>query len=147
MKIHGTPQDLSSSSLFARKRYLPGFAAQNIGCTASCRSVLLFNISSNHCSPTQQSVSDTFRQHNWVLSWMGTTRAEDAQGTPAQSHISPRILSYEEHTKGSVCSNRHETVMLSCNWAWVSGKEPYTLNPHTLSRSFGSGVWGLGLGV
>jgi len=26
----------------------------------------------------------------------GTTRAEDAQGTPAQSHISPIILVYEE---------------------------------------------------
>ena len=28
----------------------------------------------------------------------GTTRAEDAQGTPTQSHISPRILVYEENT-------------------------------------------------
>jgi len=26
----------------------------------------------------------------------GTTRAEDAQGTPTQSHISPSILLYEE---------------------------------------------------
>ena len=26
----------------------------------------------------------------------GTARAEDAQGTPAQSHISPSILVYEE---------------------------------------------------
>ena len=30
------------------------------------------------------------------LSGRGTTRAEDAQGTPAQSHISPSILGYED---------------------------------------------------
>ena len=28
----------------------------------------------------------------------GTTRAEDAQGTPTQSQISPRILVYEDYT-------------------------------------------------
>ena len=28
--------------------------------------------------------------------WEGTTRAEDAQGTPTQSHISPNILVYQE---------------------------------------------------
>ena len=27
----------------------------------------------------------------------GAARAEDAQGTPAQSHISPSILGYEEN--------------------------------------------------
>ena len=31
-----------------------------------------------------------------LLSGRGTTRAEDAQGTPTQSHISPSILVYEE---------------------------------------------------
>ena len=30
--------------------------------------------------------------------WEGTTRAEDAQGIPTQSHISPSILVYEEKT-------------------------------------------------
>ena len=30
------------------------------------------------------------------LSGRGTARAEDAQGTPTQSHISPSILVYEE---------------------------------------------------
>jgi len=30
--------------------------------------------------------------------WEGTTRAEDAQGTPTQSHISPSILVYEDET-------------------------------------------------
>jgi len=30
--------------------------------------------------------------------WQGTTRAEDAQGTPTQSHISPSILVYEDKT-------------------------------------------------
>ena len=32
------------------------------------------------------------------LSGRGTARAEDAQGTPTQSHISPSILVYEEYT-------------------------------------------------
>ena len=32
---------------------------------------------------------------NGFLFWEGTKRAEDAQGTPAQSHISPSILVYE----------------------------------------------------
>ena len=30
------------------------------------------------------------------LSGRGTTRAEDAQGTPSQSHVSPSILVYED---------------------------------------------------
>ena len=29
----------------------------------------------------------------------GTARAEDAQGTPTQSHISPSILAYQDKTK------------------------------------------------
>jgi len=29
----------------------------------------------------------------------GTARAEDAQGTPTQSHISPRILVYEDYMR------------------------------------------------
>jgi len=32
-----------------------------------------------------------------VMIGRGTTRAEDAQGTPTQSHISPSILVYEEN--------------------------------------------------
>ena len=35
---------------------------------------------------------------NGFLSGRGTTRAEDAQGTPTQSHISPSILVYEDYT-------------------------------------------------
>jgi len=31
------------------------------------------------------------------LSGRGTTRAEDAQGTPTQSHISPSIQEYEDY--------------------------------------------------
>ena len=34
--------------------------------------------------------------HLWDLSGRSTTRAEDAQGTPTQSHISPSILVYED---------------------------------------------------
>jgi len=33
------------------------------------------------------------------LSGRGTTRAEDAQGTPTQSHISPSILVYEDESR------------------------------------------------
>jgi len=35
-----------------------------------------------------------------VGSGRGTTRAEDAQGTPTQSHISPSILVYEDRLGG-----------------------------------------------
>ena len=31
-----------------------------------------------------------------LFAWRGTTRAEDAQGIPTQSHVSPSILVYED---------------------------------------------------
>ena len=34
---------------------------------------------------------------SWGISGRGTTSAEDAQGTPTQSHISPSILVYEDY--------------------------------------------------
>ena len=39
-----------------------------------------------------------------VGSGRGTTRAEDAQGTPTQSHISPSILVYEEQLAHVLCT-------------------------------------------
>jgi len=40
----------------------------------------------------------------WVIdSGRGAARAEDAQGTPTQSHISPSILVYEENNQISNC--------------------------------------------
>jgi hypothetical protein len=36
--------------------------------------------------------------HSWDLPGRGTARAEDAQGTPTQSHTSPSILLYEDKT-------------------------------------------------
>ena len=39
--------------------------------------------------------------HSWDLSGRGTTGAADAQGTPAQSHTSPRILLYEDYKKNA----------------------------------------------
>ena len=37
----------------------------------------------------------------WLnLSGRGDTRAEDAQGTPTRSHLSPSILVYEDHLAG-----------------------------------------------
>ena len=35
------------------------------------------------------------------LSGRGTTRVEDAQGTPTQSHISPSILEYEDNPEAA----------------------------------------------
>ena len=35
---------------------------------------------------------------SWDLSGRGTTREEDAPGTPTQSHLSPSILVHEEKT-------------------------------------------------
>jgi len=40
-----------------------------------------------------------------LFSGRGTARAEDAQGTPTQSHISPSILVYED-----------ESVLISTPW-------------------------------
>ena len=40
--------------------------------------------------------SDRLRVGWLNLSARGATRAEDAQGTPTQSHISPSILVYED---------------------------------------------------
>ena len=37
-----------------------------------------------------------------LISGRGTTRAEDAQGTPTQSHISPSVLVYEKYLLGDV---------------------------------------------
>ena len=36
---------------------------------------------------------------SWGPSGRGTTRAEDAQGTPTQSHKSPSILFFEDKTE------------------------------------------------
>jgi len=44
-------------------------------------------------------IPSTFGVDRLRVGWLngrGTTRAEDAQGTPTQSHISPSILVYEE---------------------------------------------------
>ena len=40
----------------------------------------------------------------------GTTRAEDAHGTPAQSHISPSILVYEDKHLGRALTVQDLTV-------------------------------------
>jgi len=49
--------------------------------------------------------------HSWDLSGRGTTRAEDAQGTPAQSHISPNVLVYEDNVRnGSNGMPRYQPV-------------------------------------
>ena len=39
----------------------------------------------------------------------GAARAEDAQGTPTQSHISPSILVYEENPAMSTCESTRVT--------------------------------------
>jgi len=63
-----------------------------------------------------------------IDSGRGAVRAEDAQGTPTQSHISPSILVYEEKTSaanagdvaygmgcGPALGLLHETRSLSCH--------------------------------
>ena len=43
-------------------------------------------------------LGDRLRVRSMDLPEGGTTRAEDAWGTPSQSHISPGMLAYEDHT-------------------------------------------------
>ena len=43
--------------------------------------------------------------HSRDLSGRGAARAEDAQGTPTQSHISPSILVYEDTIRVEVCGS------------------------------------------
>jgi hypothetical protein len=45
-------------------------------------------------------MTDQVKLHLLIDSGGGTTKAEDAQGTPAQSHISPSILVYEDRDLG-----------------------------------------------
>jgi len=50
--------------------------------------------------------------HSRDLSGRSTTRAEDAQGTPTQSHISPSILVYEENLDGLVPGDNSSSSLL-----------------------------------
>ena len=73
----------------------------------------------------------------------GTTRAEDAQGTPTRSHISPSLLVYEEQIvrfklipRNLMCLDvqggggvEREMVMLACAVALQVCCPPHTLHP------------------
>jgi len=48
-----------------------------------------------------------------VGSTRGTTRAEDARGTPTQSHASPRILVYDRLRVGWLNERYHESMTCS----------------------------------
>ena len=78
--------------------------------------------------------------HSRDLSGRGTARADDAQGTPTQSHISPSILVYEDdlgvsnivdsHTKsvkrfrGGLVSKAHRLVNHSTlGWRVIKKKK------------------------
>ena len=63
--------------------------------------------------------------------WEGTTRADDAQGTPTQSHISPRILVYEEWFRAAASS-----------WVGPGGCS----RPASILEALGFGVWDLRFG-
>ena len=61
----------------------------------------------------------------------GTTRAEDAQGKPTQSHISPSILAYEDKERGVGRSQREAQI------SWEEGASQaaprpgrFLLSPH-----------------
>ena len=63
---------------------------------------------------------------------MGAARAEDAQGTPTQSHISKSILVHEDHSSGF----------------GVGARVIQVENPRRLRRlELGGEVWGLEFGV
>ena len=53
-------------------------------------------------SPSRPNQIHCFRFQILMKSGRGAARAEDAQGTPTQSHISPNILAYEENISGTV---------------------------------------------
>jgi len=63
-----------------------------------------------------------------VGSGRGTTRAEDAQGTPTQSHISPSILVYEENP-----GNRQEPRGTGPLFPNKGNPHPKDPSPHTLN--------------
>ena len=79
--------------------------------------------------------------YNPYLSGRGTTRAEDAQGTPTQSHISPSILVYEENAVfgcdgcGSLCFTvHHDAVATSLEIQVSPSKSSYSItSPVSLS--------------
>ena len=75
----------------------------------------------------------------WDLSGRGTTRADDAQGTPAQSHISSSILAYEGKigvctgsslngrvVKSNLLGGAMEVTLDSSTSNWVLQLEPLT---------------------
>ena len=52
--------------------------------------------------------------------WEGAARAEDAQGTPSQSHISPSILVYEDYSslkQQILIPTRSAGMRASTRWA------------------------------
>ena len=51
--------------------------------------------------------------HSLIDSGRGATRAEDAQGTPTQSHISPSILVYENEEKNPLALTPLEARLIS----------------------------------
>jgi hypothetical protein len=68
------------------------------------------------------------------LSWRGTARAQDARGTPTQSHISPSILVCEGSVDGCALlgcqlENRPEKRVMQRPMC------PRVCLPHSLSRS------------
>jgi len=66
--------------------------------------------------------------------WKGAARAEDAQGTPTQSHVSPSILLYEGYCSGFgvSCAGRRQAT--SGQFRYTSGSKCCRLESRTLQN-------------
>ena len=73
-----------------------------------------------------------FTKYGLAGAWRGrgTTRADDAHGTPTQSHISPSILVYEEKTALHLAVE-HERLDAAC--VLIQHSAPETLDLQVMS--------------
>ena len=71
----------------------------------------------------------------------GTTRAEDAQGTPTQSHILPSILVYEDYSSMGFDPYREEGRAPSVPWMWsTAGRVPIQYQGSEVASRFSTRV-------
>jgi len=64
-------------------------------------------------------VKEALKHNDRLRAGRGTARAEDAQGTPTQSHMLPSMLVYEEETSKAEARReplKHEFLVCSFTW-------------------------------
>jgi len=92
-----------------------------------------------------------------LIAGRGDARAEDAQGTPTQSHISPSVLVYEENPttfavktisqrQGCGVRGRLVEIELRTKVEEVRVAPPLPVRAQRLVRGLEFGVWSLGFG-